>query len=614
MAGNIIVDAKYNPFSFQEMLAAVNIADQQHKQIEEGMTQLAENASIWESLANNTQDQNAYNQYKSYADELKNQVGILANEGLTARSRSGFNTMRSRYMSDIAPIKVAYDTRQKWIEEQRDYNAKTGGNARFTVNADQVGLDQLMRNPSMTYQSLSGAAIEKAMNDASSAFQNEIRDPNSQYASIFEGIFGTARYQRILQNGLSMQDVAEFQRSPQGNEILKNIEGSVLNSFGYNDIEDEEIRNWMRGNTYRGAFGAVGKTDIREINSPDYDYIQQVKLMDRRAKAASGGTGLSNENQPLPYSVRNMVTVDPSVKTTKLNDQTSALQKARELVLKDQLSSFRAEEQDNTTYFPSLVESDWINAHRGSGSGSSLNNKVKSALKIAGIDIDIKTASKEDLLKAFDNAEKYYNDEIASSVIYNQQYSLDLTSNAGLAAVLQEQWGASGNMNKLPFEVIEDGKVLNDKKTREFLEKSNFDFTAGVGNAHFRPGKGLKWSTVIKGKPVEVKINPEILNDIKDPNVSNLNGAIGDLGNLEKAIEEAANNKSIINYPVTIFNPKTQNYETVLRQGYESQALVDMFMTGLYNRGTRVQVQGNTNQGAVEIPQPNRIQVGYGGE
>jgi hypothetical protein len=629
MANNIVTGAQYNPFTFNEMLAAVSLADTAHKQVEDNLASLSEKASIWESLANNAQDADAYAQYKSYANDLENQIALLADQGLNTRSRTGLNKMRSRYMSDIAPIENAYTTRQKWIEEQRDYNAKTGGNARFTIDANQVGLGQLMRDPSMAYQSLSGAAIEKSMAEASSAFQNEIRDPNSAYAPILKGIFGTARYQRILQNGLSMQDVAEFQRSPQGNQILREIEGSVLNSYGYNDIQDEEIRNWMRSNTYRGAFSAVGKTDIREINNPDYDYLQQSALINQRAGAASSGrSGSNNESQALPYSVRNMVTVDPSIKTSKLNDQASALQEAKELVLTDQISALKSQGQNMTNllpqygfgktnsqnatyssnYTPGLAG--WIGGEKGLN--SSLNNKVQSALKTAGIDIDIKTANKDELLKAIDRAEKYFNDQIASSVIYDQMYSLDLTSNDGLATILQEQWGASGNMKKLPFELIEDGKVLSDKKTREFLEKSKFDFTVGEGNAHFRVGNGLKWSTVMNGKPVEIKLNPEVLNDIKDPNVSNLNGAIGDLGNLERAIEEASNNKSIINYPVTVFNPKTQSYETVLKQGYEAQALIDMFMTGLYNRGTRVQVQGNTAQGAVEIPQPDRLQIAYG--
>ncbi len=280
------ITSQYNPFTFEEMLSAVNIADSQHKAMEEQMAALATEASVWESLANNDKDRDAYNQYKAYATDLESKVQELAKSGLNPRSRQGFNQMRKRYGSEIAPITNAYNTRQKWIDEQRQYAAKLGGNARFSVNADEVGLGELMRDPSMTYNAWSGDAIAKTMGDLASTFQNEIRDPNSKYSVILKGALGPARFQRMIQNGLSIQDVFDtFNGTAEGNAILKDMFGSTLEQFDYAN-QKEDIQSWMWENAERGAYQAVGKQQLDAINNPDYDWYQSIDLLNRKTAAA----------------------------------------------------------------------------------------------------------------------------------------------------------------------------------------------------------------------------------------------------------------------------------------------------------------------------------------
>ncbi len=620
MAGNnITISAQYNPFTFDQMLAAVNIADQQHKQMEEQMAALASEASIWESLANNEQDRDAYNQYKAYANDLDAQVQELSRSGLNPRSRQAFNQMRTRYGSEIAPITNAYQTRQKWIEEQREYAAKLGGNARFSVDAENIGLGQLIRDPSMTYKAWSGDAIAKATADMAQTFQNEIRDPNSKYSTILNGIFGPARYQRLIQNGLSMDDVVNtLKGSEQGNAILNDMINSSLNQFGYNDVSDQGIRDWMYENAGRGAYQAVGKTSIDAINNPDYGWRQDVDLINRRA--AASGVGRQPQSSRLPYSVRDMTTVDKSKKTTKLNSEADVIRDARATLSAGNIDQFRAQLGDKGLF--SGHEEGWTQApYTGTANPAAYRYAetqgntpfkygVNKALKEAGININLETASQTELNEAFDRAEKYYNDEIASSVIYDHMYSLDQTANSGLASVLQEQWGMSPDDSNLPFVVIQDGKEMNDKKTREFFEKNEFDFNKGTGNAHFRIEDGLTWATVINGKPAKVRItDPSILNNVIDPNISALRNSmnqiysVGDFSQLNEVIKEAAKNKDPMIYVVEEYDPETEQYHPVEREGSLAQAYIDMFMTGLYNRGVRTQVQGNTSSNAGQIQQ-----------
>ena len=50
---NIIVNSQFNPFTYQELLAPVQAATTEHKELEAELGALQTQASVWEKLANN---------------------------------------------------------------------------------------------------------------------------------------------------------------------------------------------------------------------------------------------------------------------------------------------------------------------------------------------------------------------------------------------------------------------------------------------------------------------------------------------------------------------------------------------------------------------------------
>ena len=71
----------------KELLAPVQAATTEHKQLEAELGSLQTQASVWEKLANNENDKNAYNQYKTYIDDLNSKVNTLSELGLTPGAR-----------------------------------------------------------------------------------------------------------------------------------------------------------------------------------------------------------------------------------------------------------------------------------------------------------------------------------------------------------------------------------------------------------------------------------------------------------------------------------------------------------------------------------------------
>lgn len=616
------ITSQYNPFTFEEMLAAVNIADSQHKALEDQLGVLASEASIWESLANNEKDMAAYNQYKQYATDLEAQVNDLAKAGLNPRSKQAFNTMRTRYGAEIMPIQNAYNTRQKWIEEQRDYLAKTGGNARFTLNAENVGLGELMNNPSMTYSALSGDAIAKASADMAQTFQNEISNPNSQYSVILRGVFGPAKYQRLIQNGLSMDEVMKtIQGSPEGNAVLQEMINSAVSQFGYNDIQDQGIRDWMIDNANRGAYQAVGKTSIDYSNSPDYAWRQDVDLINRRAAASGGSSGGGNQSmsQYIPnYSRNEVLNVNAKIKTTKLNEENGIIQKAIDAIRSGDRSMFSDVNNRANNYLPQssfgvTIPGNAMSSNNytpgfaamfGGEKGLLPNtdgNKIKAILRNNGFDIDPAKAPAEELINALSSSFANNEEQIRQSAIINQTYSprLDESGWNKLATILQREKTSrdaiSGDNSLTLFKAGMD-KQYNKNKSEKKLK--DFEFKGDSGSLVFTGDENNNmiplWTTEIDGDPVLIDLRKIMPSDLNDPNV-------GDINALNEMVNLSLKNKNLMNYRLPVYDPKTKQTYIVNKTGYEAQALIDNYMNSLTNRMFTIQFPGGTNSDASQI-------------
>lgn len=114
---SLILDTKFKPFSYAEMLAPVAAATQAHQAIEEEYGNLAAKANVWEEMANEQTDPYAYKMYKAYSDDLKARTEQLMKYGLNASSRRGMLDMRARYSKEIVPIEAAYKRRGELAAE-----------------------------------------------------------------------------------------------------------------------------------------------------------------------------------------------------------------------------------------------------------------------------------------------------------------------------------------------------------------------------------------------------------------------------------------------------------------------------------------------------------------
>lgn len=262
---SMVIGSKFSPFSFEELLKPALMATQAHQELENQYSELATKANVWDEMANEQTDPYAYNMYKKYSDDLKNQADILASQGLTPASRKALVAMKNRYSSEITPIETAYNKRQSLIDQQREALLKDD-TLMFDTDYSTVSLDTLIKNPNATFTPLSGEAIAKrtaAM--AKEAASTMLNDP--EYKTVFNSQYVQ---QKIMQGYDMSQIIAAAQRDPNAPKALLGIVDTIKGQVGYNKWSND---NKKKIDSYinEGLKAAAGSPKIDIMSNKNYE-------------------------------------------------------------------------------------------------------------------------------------------------------------------------------------------------------------------------------------------------------------------------------------------------------------------------------------------------------
>lgn len=286
---NLVINSTFQPFSFEEMLQPVMIAQAAHREVEDTYSDLSTKAGEFEILAEserlrNGDDSETYKRYSSYARDLRAQVNSLMKEGLTSSSRNRMIELKRRYATDIDPIKKASE-RLRDLSDERRKQEIANPTLRYERGYDEVGIDELLLNPDLTYgKSYSGALIEQQASVAASALAKNMReDPKG-----WQKILGNQYYQRKIQKGYTPEEVllASLGDSNAPKELqdimTKAIATSGIESWeGYFDNEGnitqrgQSILSDVRSFAGRGLNTAVGGTEYERVSNKAYDYAMR---------------------------------------------------------------------------------------------------------------------------------------------------------------------------------------------------------------------------------------------------------------------------------------------------------------------------------------------------
>lgn len=247
---SLVVNSKFQPFSFGRYLQPYQIYGQNYKEIEEQYTDLSTKAGIWDGLANEQTDPHTYKMYKTYANDLENQASQLASEGLNAVSRKNMLNMRARYSKEIIPVEQAYNKRSKLAEEQRKLRA-ANPSIMFDRDFSSISLDDLLDNPELSYTSVSGDDLYKkgkeAAISASSRMMNVSPALQGQYWKIRQG-YGADAANKFLLNQSNIPELKDA--------INRIVSQSGVTKENLSRAIDYTISGIMSGISYNESYQA----------------------------------------------------------------------------------------------------------------------------------------------------------------------------------------------------------------------------------------------------------------------------------------------------------------------------------------------------------------------
>lgn len=288
---SLVLDTKFKPFSYDELIKPVLMQTQAQQAIEEEYSNLATKANIWDEMASEQSDPYAYKMYKTYSNELESRADQLMRYGLTPSSRRSLLDMKARYSKNIVPIENAYKRREELATEQRKAIA-ANPTLRYQRMAGQMSLDDFIRNPSLDYgESYSGALLTQQVSQAAANLQRALTDKGqlSKLGLPFQ-------YERMLQYGATPAQVLaamadQAQNEPETATFLRGIVDQVMESSGVADWADPMTLNEFRAFANQGLYSAIGQAKLDTFT--DQAGLAQFKdrLAANRASAADREQG-----------------------------------------------------------------------------------------------------------------------------------------------------------------------------------------------------------------------------------------------------------------------------------------------------------------------------------
>lgn len=284
----LVINSRFRPFSYAEMLAPVQQQTEAHQALEEAYGALGTQAGIIESMLNRELDRDAYNQYQGYMKGLQDQADILAKEGLSPSVRNSLMNMRQRYGQEIIPIQKAAERREKLAEEQM----KLGPNYTFEYDASTTGLDKFMNNPTFTPKQVNLAEIRQRSAAEFGTLAKQLRNFKENPNMYKNGFDSTV----LAEYGYSPEDAARVAESIRKGEVssedaaVSAIYNSIYGSTGVDSwsnnlgIGQQAVRNAIA----EGVVGAIGQmtpqivTDRKAME--DYKYEHQLDILRRKNK------------------------------------------------------------------------------------------------------------------------------------------------------------------------------------------------------------------------------------------------------------------------------------------------------------------------------------------
>lgn len=275
---SFVINSKFRPFTYEELVAPIKYATEEHNKREEQLSALSSQAETIRERANAEELANPNSKwvkkYREYADNLDKAATELARYGIKGGSRQALMQLRKDYFNSVDPAVKAIEQQKKLVDTQFAMDP-----TKRMVWGETPTVDQLIGDMSLKPVGYSGKdAYEQAVMSAKGASARNVinaitRDPK------LAGYF-----MKIKEAGYNAQTMDELRSIP----AIKEAEERVIEQFeGFNGLSKLDKAK-MRKEVEKGIFdGVIYNKDI----TPVYDQYADAIRKEQLAIAKGGSKG-----------------------------------------------------------------------------------------------------------------------------------------------------------------------------------------------------------------------------------------------------------------------------------------------------------------------------------
>lgn len=252
----------YTPLSSQEILQPALMMRERHDRLDEEYAALDDEVQKLAFIAETENDPAIQQMYGNYVSQLESGMNELMERGVTPNSRRKMLGVRSRFQSQIAPIRQAYELKQQDINQINQMRMK---------DPTFIGPDPTQRSLTdylssglqpMGHQGISGALLTQMANQYLAPYSQELTDTD------LENLLLTTVGEKDIPQYMEYIKKHGYKPGTEGHRaLMEAVSGRIMESTGISEWANEDQLRQAQGYINMAETATIGKDQSQVLNN-----------------------------------------------------------------------------------------------------------------------------------------------------------------------------------------------------------------------------------------------------------------------------------------------------------------------------------------------------------
>lgn len=258
--------ARFNPFTYQEVLAPIAEATKQQYALEEAISSI-DDGTLASYLAGESQDSPYVKGYNDLTDRTRALSEQLAANGISPNLMRDALRLKGDFKRFSTPVETAGKRKQQLSDEYRKLQLSVP--YLIGENPSEKPLQFYIDNPNYTPKYDNGEAYINQGTLIGKQLADQLRNPNAPY-TVVPGS-GGAFLRAVYRRGYTPEEIAN-------DPMFVNITNQILQSRGIDPSGNDARTNAIRSYVQQGLFSSLGKDEVDMRNNPNHlNPLEQLK-------------------------------------------------------------------------------------------------------------------------------------------------------------------------------------------------------------------------------------------------------------------------------------------------------------------------------------------------